>query len=79
MVSDWGWNVAAARVNVEQLKRQLALRGWNGVDLAYHSGVTPATVSAAMQGREVSTTTIAKIAAALVRTPVLAGVDELLA
>lgn len=71
--------MAAARVNAERLRREMLLRGWNGVDLAYHSGVSPATVSHAMQGLPVSSTTIRKIAIALSKAPVIAGAAELLA
>ena len=71
--------MAAARVNVEQLKRQLALRGWSGLDLARFSAVCPATVSAAINGRAVSTGTIRKLALALSRAPTIPGTDELLA
>ena len=69
--------MAAARVNVDQLRRELALRGWNGVDLAYHAGVVPATVTAAMKGRPVSTGTIRRFAEALGKEPVVSGVDAL--
>lgn len=71
--------MAAARVNVEQLNRQLGLRGWSGLDLARFSGVCPATVSAAMNGRAVSTGTIRKLALALSRAKTVPGADELLA
>lgn len=70
--------MSAARVSVERLRRELALRGWNGVDLAYFAKVSPATVSAAMQGRSVSTTTIRKMAIALSKQPVIEGAADLL-
>ena len=71
--------MASTRVNVEKLLREMVIRGWNGVDLAYFSGVTPATVSAAMQGRQVSATTVAKIARALLKAAIIPGAEELLA
>ena len=71
--------MAAAKVNAERLRREMLLRGWDGVDLAYHSGVSPATVSHAMRGHHVSSTTILKLVSALRRQPVIAGADELLA
>lgn len=57
----------------------MALRGWNGVDLAYHAGVVPATVSAAMQGRPISSATLRKLAEALLKAEVIPGAEELLA
>lgn len=71
--------MAAARVNVNRLQRELALRGWNGVDLAHHAGLSPATVSHAIQGHPVSTATIRKVAIALSNAPVVAGAADLLA
>ena len=49
------------------------------MDLAYHAGVVPATVTAAMKGRPVSTGTIRRFAEALGKEPVVSGVDALLA
>jgi len=71
--------MAAAKVNVDHLRREMLLRGWDGGDLAYHSRVSPATVSHAMQGHPVSSTTIRKLVAALLRQPAIAGADALLA
>jgi transcriptional regulator with XRE-family HTH domain len=71
--------MAAANVNVDRLRREMLLRGWDGVDLAFHAGVSPATVSHAINGRAVSPTTLRKLAKALVGAPVVAGAEELLA
>ena len=71
--------MAAARVNADRLRREMLLRGWDGVDLAFRSGVSPATVSHAIRGLPVSTTTIRKLAIALSDAPVVAGTEELLA
>ncbi len=71
--------MAAAKVNVDHLRREMLLRGWDGVDLAYHSGVSPATVSHAMQGHPVSSTTLVKVVSALRRQPVIAGAESLIA
>jgi transcriptional regulator with XRE-family HTH domain len=71
--------MAAAKVNAERLRREMLIRGWDGVDLAYHAGVSPATVSHAMQGHPVSSTTIRKLVAALLRQPAIAGAEALLA
>ena len=50
--------MAATRINVERLRREMLLRGWDGVDLAYHAGVSPPTVSHAMTGRPISSETV---------------------
>ena len=71
--------MAAAKVNADRLRREMLLRGWNGVDLAHHSGVSPATISHAIQGLPVSSTTIRKLALALSKATVIAGTAELLA
>ena len=71
--------MAAARVNTDRLRRELAIRGWNGIDLAYFAQVSPATVSAAMQGRQVSSATLRKMALALSKAPAVAGVEDILA
>jgi hypothetical protein len=71
--------MAAAKVNVGRLRRELVLRGWNWVDLAFHAGLSPATVSHAVQGHQVSTGTIRKMAIALNKAPVVAGAEDLLA
>ena len=71
--------MAAARVNADRLRREMLLRGWNGVDLAHYAGVSPATISHAVRGLPVSTTTIRKMALALSRAPAIDGAAELLA
>ena len=71
--------MAAARVNTDRLRWEMLMRGWNGVDLAYRAGVTPATVSHAMRGLPISSTTLLKLAVALSSAPVIDGAAELLA
>ena len=71
--------MTAARLNVERLRRELVIRGWNGVDLAYYAKVSPATVSAALQGRPVTSLTVRKMALALSQAPPLAGAEDLIA
>ena len=71
--------MTAARLNVERLRRELVIRGWNGVDLAHHALVSPATVSAALQGRPVNSNTIRKMALAFSKAPPLAGTEDILA
>ena len=57
----------------------MLFRGWNGIDLAFHSRVSPATISHAISGRPVSASTIRKMALALSTAPVIAGAAEFLA
>ena len=71
--------MAAARVNPERLHRELVIRGWNGSDLALRARLSPATISAALQGRPISTTTLRKMVLALTRQPKIDGIDELVA
>lgn len=66
------------RMNVDQLDRELARRGWNATDLARASGCSAATISAARRGRPISSTTLSKIAEALRNAPVIPGIDELI-
>ena len=49
------------------------------VDLAYFAEVSPATISAASQGRLMSSTTIRKMTLALSKAPPIAGAEEILA
>jgi transcriptional regulator with XRE-family HTH domain len=69
--------MAGTRVHADRLRLELARRGWDGCDLATAAGLSCATVSAAIQGRRVSTTTLRKMVLALSRAPVLPGIDEL--
>lgn len=66
------------RMNPARLDRELARRGWNATDLAIASGCSAATISAARRGRAVTSATLCKIAEALRKAPVVAGVDNLL-
>jgi transcriptional regulator with XRE-family HTH domain len=71
--------MAAAKVNADRLRREMLLRGWDGIDLAFHAGVSSATVSHALRGLPVSTTTIRKLALALSKASLIAGAEDLLA
>ena len=68
----------SARMSRVRLDRELACRGWSASDLARASGISPATISKARHGRPVTHTTLRRIADALVRVPVVPGVDGLL-
>ena len=61
-----------------RLDRELARRGWDGTDLARAAGISAATISAARSGRPVANATVCKIAEALLKAPVVPGVDNLL-
>jgi transcriptional regulator with XRE-family HTH domain len=61
-----------------RLERELARRGWNATDLAKASGISVATISAARHGRPVANATLSKIADALLKAPVVPGIDDLL-
>lgn len=66
------------RLNRSRLDRELACRGWTANDLAAASGVSAATISAARQGRPMNHRTLRRLADALVRAPVVSGVEALL-
>lgn len=68
----------ATRMQPARLDRELARRGWNASDLAKASGISVATISAARHGKPVANSTLSRIADALLRAPVVPGVDDLL-
>lgn len=72
-VGRWG-----IRIDPDRLRREMACRGLYCADLARMAGLSPTTVSAAVQGRPVSPRTLRQIAAALSRVPVVPGSSELL-
>ncbi len=53
-------------------------RGWAAIDLARESRLSQATISTALAGRPVAEKSLALIAKALSRTPVLDVVDALI-
>jgi hypothetical protein len=65
-------------ISPDNLRRELARRGWSHTDLARAARISNATVSAACAGHPVSTTTLRLIVSALADAPTLAGVDGLL-
>ena len=56
-----------------ELRRQMALRGLSGSDLAELGGISAASVSHALAGRPVSPATFRKICSALSARPELAA------
>lgn len=68
-----GLQLAPHRLHIE-----MARRGLRGSDLARIAKVSPATVSHALNGRPIATSTLHKLAIALSQVPVVAAVDDLL-
>ena len=68
----------SARLSRSRLDRELACRGWTASDLAAATGISPATISAARHGRPLNHKTLHRIADALVKAPMVAGVEDLL-
>jgi transcriptional regulator with XRE-family HTH domain len=61
-----------------RLRQEMARRGWAPVDLARESRLSPATVSAALSGKPIAERSLALMANALSRAPVLDVVDRLI-
>ena len=69
---------ASVRVNGIHLRREMARRGWRAIDVARAAGVSAGTMTAVMRGTYVSPRTLQKIAVALMKAPVVPGLDDLL-
>lgn len=65
------------RLDRERLNLELARRNSDGATLARVAGISAVTLSKARTGKAISAGTLAKIAVALTRLPVLPGVDDL--
>ena len=59
------------------LRRQMALRGLSGVDLAAEAHISAPTMTAALAGRNLSPQTVRSIASALARIPSIVSEDLL--
>ena len=70
--------MSGTRIRIEVLQIELGKRGWHFSDLARAAGISAATLSAANRGDRISPRTIRRIAEALSRQPIVAGVEELL-
>jgi transcriptional regulator with XRE-family HTH domain len=70
--------MTGSRIKRGRLELELARRGLLAGELADAAGVSPATVTAAIQGKAISHRTLQRIALALSRASVIPGVDELL-
>ncbi|MGO9583572.1 MAG: hypothetical protein ACLP36_12250 [Acidimicrobiales bacterium] len=60
------------------LRQEMARRGWDAIDLARASRLSPATVSAALAGRPIAAKSLTLIAGALSRAPIVESIDALL-
>lgn len=65
-------------LNPTRLHRELARRGWHGIDLARAAQLTAPTISAALAGRPLKMTTVRKIAKTLSETPPIAVIHDLI-
>jgi len=66
-----------ARVNAEVLRREIACRGLEQQEFARLAGISEATLSHCMGGRDISTATLRKLAAALAEIPSIRGMSDL--
>jgi lambda repressor-like predicted transcriptional regulator len=62
-------------VQPARLRIELARRGWSAADLARQSGVSAATITAALAGRGIAAKSLGLIAAALSRVPPNSTID----
>lgn len=65
-------------VDSDYLRLEIHRRGWNPVDLAKAARLSPATVSAALNGRPISATSLSLMGKALAASPPSAIIDRLL-
>lgn len=65
-------------VNTDQLRREIARRGWDAIDLARAARLSPATVSTALAGKAISAHSMSQIAKALSQAPVDELIDKLI-
>jgi transcriptional regulator with XRE-family HTH domain len=61
-----------------RLRQELARRGLAATDLAKRSGLSPATISAALAGRPISARSLQLMATTLVQIPPIDVIDSLL-
>ena len=65
-------------LNSMQLRLETARRGWDAINLARASRLSPATVSTALAGKPISAHSMNQIAKALAEAPVDEFLDRLL-
>ena len=66
------------RLNPTRLRAEMIKRGLDGRTFARHAGISEATLSHVVNGRVANPRTVAAIVSALVRLPVVPGVEDLL-
>ena len=69
--------IRGTRFNPTALRRQMALRGLSGADLASEASISAPTMTAALAGRSLSPQTVRSIATALTRIPSIVSEDLL--
>ncbi len=65
-------------VHPARLRQEITRRGWSPLDLARAARLSPATVSAALNGRPIAASSLNLIARALAKAPVVEVIDRLL-
>ena len=61
-----------------RLRQEMVRRGWAASDLAREARLSQATISSALAGRAIAAQSVSLIARALLRTPVIEGIDSLI-
>jgi transcriptional regulator with XRE-family HTH domain len=64
-------------VNPDRLRHEMARRGWDAIDLAKQSHLSPATVSTALAGKPIAARSLALMADAFLRVPANELIDRL--
>ena len=65
-------------IHASHLRQEMARRGWAAADLARESRLSQATISAALASRPITAQSVALIAKAFSRVPVISGIDLLI-
>ena len=73
------WAAMSFVVDPESLRRELARRGLSASDLARLSGLSAATITAALAGRPIAAKSLQFMAKALAEAPSIAVIDVLIA
>jgi len=68
----------SVNVHAGRLRQGIARRGWSPVDLARAARLSPATVSAALNGKAIAASSLSLIAKALAEAPPVDVIDRLL-
>ena len=68
----------SVNIDPSRLRREITRRGWSPVDLARAARLSPATVSAALNGRPIAAASLGLMAHALAANPADAIISRLL-